>query len=129
MLDGAAIQLLAREIHTTIRQAAACNSDELQSCGKGLMESFDRAMEVTRNLLCVTARGENELALANSFKHQIQLYLPTGSWNVNIACVAGLLPRNTVVSSGQGRCSSAACLTVSQWHTGNACRHCATSVG
>jgi alkylation response protein AidB-like acyl-CoA dehydrogenase len=66
MLDGAAIQLLAREIHATIRQAAACNSDELQSCGKGLMKSLDRVMEVTRNLLCVTERGENELALANS---------------------------------------------------------------
>jgi hypothetical protein len=66
MLDGAAIQLLAREIHATIRRAAACNSDELQSCGKGLMEALDRVMEVTRNLLCVAERGENELALANS---------------------------------------------------------------
>ncbi len=66
MLDGAAIQLLAREIHATSRQAAACNSDELQRCGKGLLESLDHVMEVTRNLLCVTERGENELALANS---------------------------------------------------------------
>ena len=66
MLDGAAIQLLAREIHATIRQAKACNSDELQQCGDGLLESLDRVMEVTRNLLCVIERGENELALANS---------------------------------------------------------------
>jgi hypothetical protein len=66
MLDGAAIQMLAREIHATVRQALACNSDELQSFGNDLLESLDRVMEVTRNLLCVTERGENELALANS---------------------------------------------------------------
>ena len=66
MLDGAAIQMLAREIHATIRQATACNSDELQSCGKELLESLDRVMEVTRDLLCVIERDESELALANS---------------------------------------------------------------
>jgi alkylation response protein AidB-like acyl-CoA dehydrogenase len=66
MLDGAAIQMLAREIHATIRQASACNSDELQSCGKDLLESLDRVMEVTRDLLCVIERGETELALANA---------------------------------------------------------------
>jgi alkylation response protein AidB-like acyl-CoA dehydrogenase len=66
MLDGAAIQLLAREIHATIRHAKACNSDELQQCASSLLESLDRVMEVTRNLLCVIERGENELALANS---------------------------------------------------------------
>ena len=66
MQDGAAIQMLAGEIHATIRQAAACNSDDLQSCGKDLLESLDRVMEVTRDLLCVIERGETELALANS---------------------------------------------------------------
>ena len=66
MLDGAAIQMLAGEIHATIRKATACDSDELQSCGKDLLESLDRVMEVTRDLLCVIERGETELALANS---------------------------------------------------------------
>jgi len=66
MQDGAAIQLLAREVHATIREASKCNSDELQGCGKSLLEALDRVMEVTRDLLCVIDRGESELALANS---------------------------------------------------------------
>ena len=66
MQDGAAIQLLAREIHATIREAAKCQSEELQQCGKALLDALDRVMDVTRDLLCVIDRGETEIALANS---------------------------------------------------------------
>ncbi|KPK35317.1 MAG: acyl-CoA dehydrogenase [Betaproteobacteria bacterium SG8_40] len=66
MQDGAAIQLLAREVHATVREASKCHSEELQSCGKSLLEALDRIMEITRDLLCVIDRGESELALANS---------------------------------------------------------------
>ena len=66
MQDGAAIQLLAREIHATIRQAAKSQSEELQQCGKSLLDALDRIMDVTRDLLCVIGRGETEIALANS---------------------------------------------------------------
>ena len=66
MQDGAAIQLLAGEIHATVREAAKCQSDELQQCGKALLEALDRIMDVTRDLLCVIDRGETEIALANS---------------------------------------------------------------
>jgi acyl-CoA dehydrogenase len=66
MQDGAAIQLLARDIHAVIREALACDSEELRRCGAALNEALDRMMEVTRNLLCVTARGELDLGLANS---------------------------------------------------------------
>ncbi len=66
MQDGAAIQLLAREIHATVREASKCQSDELQQCGNALLEALDRIMDVTRDLLCVIERGETEIALANS---------------------------------------------------------------
>jgi alkylation response protein AidB-like acyl-CoA dehydrogenase len=66
MQDGAAIQLLAREISGTARAAMACDSEELRRSGKALNEALDRMMEVTRNLLCVTARGETDLGLANA---------------------------------------------------------------
>ena len=66
MQDGAAIQLLAREISATVRQAAASESAELQANATALNAALDRVMEVTRNLLCVTARGELELGLANA---------------------------------------------------------------
>ncbi len=66
MQDGAAIQLLAREVHATVREASKCRSDELQHCGKSLLEALDRVMEITRDLLCVIDRGETELALANA---------------------------------------------------------------
>ncbi|UCH47611.1 MAG: acyl-CoA dehydrogenase [Betaproteobacteria bacterium] len=66
MQDGAAIQLLAREIHATVREASKCQSDELRQCGKSLLEALDCIMDVTRDLLCVIDRGETEIALANS---------------------------------------------------------------
>jgi alkylation response protein AidB-like acyl-CoA dehydrogenase len=66
MADGAGIQLLAREIDDVVREARACDSDELRRCGEALNEALDRVMDVTRNLLCVTGRGEVELGLANA---------------------------------------------------------------
>ena len=66
MNDGAAIQLLAREISRVVREASACDSEELQRCGTLLNDALDRVMKVTRNLLCVTGRGEVDLGLANA---------------------------------------------------------------
>ena len=66
MNDGAAIQLLAREIHTTCREASGSYSDELRQCGKSLLEALDQVMDITRDLLCVIDRNESEIALANS---------------------------------------------------------------
>jgi alkylation response protein AidB-like acyl-CoA dehydrogenase len=66
MQDGAAIQLLAREITATVREAAASDSPELAACGKSLNEALDRVMDVTKNLLCASGRGETDLALANA---------------------------------------------------------------
>jgi len=66
LADGAGIQLLAREINDVVRQARGCDSEELRRSGEALNEAFDRVMDVTRNLLCVTGRGEVELGLANA---------------------------------------------------------------
>ena len=66
MNDGAAIQLLAREVSAVVREASACDSGELQACGRLLNDALDRVMAVTRNLLCVTGRGEIDLGLANA---------------------------------------------------------------
>ena len=66
MNDGAAIQLLAREVSAVVREASACDSEELQRCATLLNDALDRVMNVTRNLLCVTGRGEVDLGLANA---------------------------------------------------------------
>ncbi|HEY5930426.1 MAG TPA: acyl-CoA dehydrogenase, partial [Burkholderiales bacterium] len=66
MADGASIQLLAREINDVVREARACDSEELRRSGEALNEALDRVMDVTRNLLCVTGRGEVDLGLANA---------------------------------------------------------------
>ena len=66
MHDGAALQLLAREISAVVRQAAACESDDLQRHGRLLNAALDRVMTVSRNLLCVLGRGELDLGLANA---------------------------------------------------------------
>ena len=66
MNDGAAIQLLAREISAVVREAAGCESADLQGCGRLLNDALDRVMKITRNLLCVTGRGEVDLGLANA---------------------------------------------------------------
>src|SRR5262245_5566317 len=66
MLDGAALQLLAREIAATVRESGSSDSAELRANGAALNDALDRVMTVTRNLLCVTGRGETELGLANA---------------------------------------------------------------
>jgi alkylation response protein AidB-like acyl-CoA dehydrogenase len=66
MEDGAALQLLAREIHAVVREAAVSDSSELRRHGKDLNEALDRLMETTRNLLCAAGRGEIEIAFANA---------------------------------------------------------------
>jgi alkylation response protein AidB-like acyl-CoA dehydrogenase len=66
MHDGAAFQFLAREISFTARAAAASESPELQRYGAQLNDALDQVIGVTRNLLCVTGRGELDLGLANA---------------------------------------------------------------
>jgi hypothetical protein len=66
MEDGAALQLLIREIQGTVRQARKSESAELRSFAEALTEAVDRIMETTRNLLCAARNGEAELALANA---------------------------------------------------------------
>lgn len=66
MNDGAAIQLLASQVHSVVREARGCESEELRGCGSALNDALDRMMEVTRNLLCATAKGEADLGLANA---------------------------------------------------------------
>jgi alkylation response protein AidB-like acyl-CoA dehydrogenase len=66
MEDGAALQLLMREMHATLRQARNCDSPELRGFADDLSGAVDRMMETTRNLLCAAANGEVELALANA---------------------------------------------------------------
>ena len=66
MQDGAAIQLLAREITRTVREAAASDSPELKACAQSLNDALDRVMDATKTLLCANDRGETDLALANA---------------------------------------------------------------
>jgi alkylation response protein AidB-like acyl-CoA dehydrogenase len=66
MEDGAALQLLMREIQATVRQARKSESAELRGFAEALTEAVDRIMETTRNLLCAARNGEAELALANA---------------------------------------------------------------
>jgi len=66
MQDGAALQLLMREMHATLREARKCDSPELRGFADDLAGAVDRIMETTRNLLCAAANGEIELALANA---------------------------------------------------------------
>ncbi len=64
--DGAAMQLLMREVQATTRQAADAASPELRGFAGDLAAAVDRLMETTRNLLCAANNGEVELALANA---------------------------------------------------------------
>ncbi len=64
--DGAAIQLLAREIDMTARAARRADSPELHRCGDALSDALANVMEVVRNNLCATDKGHAELALANA---------------------------------------------------------------
>jgi butyryl-CoA dehydrogenase/acyl-CoA dehydrogenase len=66
MEDGAALQLLMREVQQTVRDTARCDSPELRRCADELNLAVDGLMETTRNLLCAAGRGETELALANA---------------------------------------------------------------
>jgi hypothetical protein len=66
MHDGAALQLLMREMQTTARTARASESAELKRCANDLMSAVDQVMETTRNALCTMRNGEIELALANA---------------------------------------------------------------
>ena len=66
MQDGAALQLLMREMQTTARAARSSDSAELKRCADDLMSAVDRVMETTRNALCTMRNGEIELALANA---------------------------------------------------------------
>ena len=66
MQDGAALQLLMREMQTTVRLARKSDSAELKRCAEELMIAVDRLMETTRNALCTMRNGEVELALANA---------------------------------------------------------------
>jgi acyl-CoA dehydrogenase len=66
MQDGAALQLLMREMQITVRQARKCDSPELQRSAEALNAAIDGLLETTRNLLCASANGEVELSLANA---------------------------------------------------------------
>ena len=66
MQDGAALQLLMREMQVTVRAARKCDSPELRRSAEALNVAIDGLLETTRNLLCASANGEAELALANA---------------------------------------------------------------
>ncbi|MSQ60577.1 MAG: acyl-CoA dehydrogenase [Betaproteobacteria bacterium] len=66
MQDGAALQLLMREMDRTIREAKKCNSPELVRAATALADAITLLLETTRNLLCASDRGESGLALANA---------------------------------------------------------------
>ena len=64
--EGAALQLLMREIDRTVREVRECESSDLRAHAKDLAEAVDGLMETTRNLMCAASGGEAELALANA---------------------------------------------------------------
>jgi alkylation response protein AidB-like acyl-CoA dehydrogenase len=66
MQDGAALQLLMREIQVTVRAARKCDSPELRRSAEALNTAMDGLLETTRNLLCAAGNGEVELSLANA---------------------------------------------------------------
>ncbi|HZR02256.1 MAG TPA: acyl-CoA dehydrogenase [Burkholderiales bacterium] len=66
MQDGAALQLLLRELHLTVREAGRCDSPQLRRYGEALAASMHQLIETTRNLLCAAGNGELELSLANA---------------------------------------------------------------
>jgi alkylation response protein AidB-like acyl-CoA dehydrogenase len=64
--DGAALQLLMREIDRTLRATRECESPELRRWAQELAQAVDGLMATTRNLLCAAANGELDFALANA---------------------------------------------------------------
>jgi hypothetical protein len=66
MDDGAAIQVLAREISRTARKAKAADSTELRRCGEQLAVAFARVMDVIRECQCANDRRYAAMALANA---------------------------------------------------------------
>jgi len=66
MDDGAAIQILAREISRTAREAMAAESPELRRFGEQLGVAFARVMDVVREFQCANDRNYARTALANA---------------------------------------------------------------
>jgi hypothetical protein len=66
MDDGAAMQVLARDLSHTARRAKAAASPELRRCGEQLVHAFARVMEVVREYQCVNDRDYARTALANA---------------------------------------------------------------
>jgi hypothetical protein len=66
MRDGAALQLLMREIDRTVREVRGCESPELRRYAEDLATAVHGLMETTRNLLCAGDKGETDFALANA---------------------------------------------------------------
>ncbi len=66
MRDGAALQLLIREVDRTVRAARGCESPELRRYAEDLARAVHGLMETTRNLLCAGDKGETDFALANA---------------------------------------------------------------
>jgi alkylation response protein AidB-like acyl-CoA dehydrogenase len=66
MEDGMAMQVLAREIDRTAREARGSESAELRRYGEMLTDALANVMEVVRDTLCATDKGHAELALANA---------------------------------------------------------------
>jgi len=66
MRDGAALQLLMREVDRTVRAARGCESPELRRYAEDLAAAVHGLMETTRNLLCASGKGEADFALANA---------------------------------------------------------------
>ena len=66
MRDGAALQLLMREIDRTVREVRGCESPELRRYAEDLASAVHGLMDTTRNLLCAGDKGETDFALANA---------------------------------------------------------------
>jgi butyryl-CoA dehydrogenase len=66
MRDGAALQLLMREIDRTVREGRGCESPELRRYAEELAAAVHGLMQTTRNLLCAADKAEADLALANA---------------------------------------------------------------
>ena len=66
MDDGAALQVLAREISRTAREAKTAESPELRGFGEQLAVAFARVMDIVREFQCANDRSYARTALANA---------------------------------------------------------------
>jgi alkylation response protein AidB-like acyl-CoA dehydrogenase len=66
MDDGEALQLLARDLTRTVREAKAAESPELKGYGEQLGAAFGRVMDVIREFQCPNHRDYARTALANA---------------------------------------------------------------